>query len=373
VGTPNSDTVTVTGAANAKPPTGTVSFHVCGPLSSRSGCGAGGTAVGTASLSPGSGNTATATSPSFTPNSPGTWCFRADYSGDSNYHPSGDGSSGECFTVAMSDAPLATIASPRANATYRLGQVVAASYRCDEAAGGPGVASCAGTVANGSPIDTSTLGAHTFNVTARSYDGLSTTVVAGYKVAAPPSVAISSPAPGATYTRGQSIGVSFSCAEGSFGPGLALCSGPTAFPTSRTGTFAFTVTANSTDGQRSTRTVYFHIVLPSNRFKVSHLRRRRDGRITFQLTVPGAGTVNVLETAPGRPLRRRRATRLVMGRLHMTVRKAGTMQVTVKPNARGRSIAHQSPVATLIRLVVSYTPVNGTQRSATFSGRQIKP
>jgi hypothetical protein len=373
VRTPNADSVTVTGAANAKPPTGTVSFRVCGPLSSRSGCASGGTAVGTASLSPGSDNTATAGSPSFTPTSPGTWCFRADYSGDGNYHPSADDSSGECFTVAMSDAPLATIASPRANATYRLGQIVAASYRCDEAAGGPGVASCAGTVANGSPIDTSTLGAHTFSVTARSYDGLSTTVVAGYKVAAPPSVAISSPAPGATYTRGQSIGVSFSCAEGSFGPGLAMCSGPTAFSTSRTGTYAFTVTANSTDGQRSTRTVYFHIVLPSNRFKVSHLRRRRDGRITFQLTVPGAGTVNVLETAPARALPRSRAGRLVIARLHLTPRKARTIQVVVRPDARGRSIVRQRRFAALLRLAVMYTPTNGTLRSATFSGSQIRP
>ena len=49
-----SDSVTVTGNATGGTPTGSVSFSVCGPLSSASGCGSGGTSLGTASLSGGS-------------------------------------------------------------------------------------------------------------------------------------------------------------------------------------------------------------------------------------------------------------------------------------------------------------------------------
>jgi uncharacterized repeat protein (TIGR01451 family) len=58
--------------------------------------------------------------------------------------------------------PTVTVTSPAANATYQLNAVVAASYTCAD--GGSGVASCQGTVANGSAIDTSSTGTKTFTV-----------------------------------------------------------------------------------------------------------------------------------------------------------------------------------------------------------------
>jgi hypothetical protein len=45
-----------------------------------------------------------------------------------------------------------------------------------------GVASCAGTAANGANIDTSTLGSHTFTVTATDLSGNTTTATANYIV-----------------------------------------------------------------------------------------------------------------------------------------------------------------------------------------------
>jgi hypothetical protein len=50
-------------------------------------------------VSAGPDNTATATSPAFTPASGGYWCFAAYYSGDSNYAASDDTSTTECFDV----------------------------------------------------------------------------------------------------------------------------------------------------------------------------------------------------------------------------------------------------------------------------------
>jgi hypothetical protein len=67
--------------------------------------------------------------------------------------------------------------------------------------------------ANGALIDTSTRGPQSFSVTAVSKDGLSTTVIAGYTVAGPPSVWITSPADGAAYTLGAVVGVGYGRAE----------------------------------------------------------------------------------------------------------------------------------------------------------------
>jgi len=60
--------------------------------------------------------------------------------------------------------PTITITTPAANAAYILKQPVTASYGCTDSLSG--VATCVGTVPNGSPIDTATLGTKTFTVNA---------------------------------------------------------------------------------------------------------------------------------------------------------------------------------------------------------------
>jgi hypothetical protein len=63
------------------------------------------------------------------------------------------------------------------------------------APGGATVTACGGPVANGAPIDTSTLGSHTFTVNALDSDGATATQSAGYTVVAigTPIVAIGTP------------------------------------------------------------------------------------------------------------------------------------------------------------------------------------
>jgi hypothetical protein len=117
-----------------------------------------------------------------------------------------------------------------------------------------------------------------------------------------PSVSILSPSDGSTFTRGDVIGVSFVCAEDPFGPGLTSCSAPAGvLDTNKTGTFPFTVSATSLDGQTVAQTIHYKVVAPSNRFAVSHARPHPNGRVTLQLMVPGGGTVDIRETAPGAP------------------------------------------------------------------------
>ena len=83
---------------------------------------------------------------------------------------------------ADSDKPTANIARPKDGDSFKLDQVVNASYKCADKASGSGLASCVGSVPNGAPIDTSTLGEHSFTVTATDQAGNVTTTVSHYSV-----------------------------------------------------------------------------------------------------------------------------------------------------------------------------------------------
>jgi uncharacterized repeat protein (TIGR01451 family) len=162
-------------------------------------------------------------------------------------------------------APVtATITTPSDGATYTHGQSVSAAYSC---ATDPdfNVASCAGDVPNGSPIDTSTAGSFTFTVNAADDAGQTATATSHYQVlAAPPTATVTTPADGASYAQNQPLTASFACAPGAGGGVLASCVGPvangSAIDTSTTGTFTFKVTATDTDTQATSQTVTYKIV-----------------------------------------------------------------------------------------------------------------
>jgi hypothetical protein len=86
------------------------------------------------------------------------------------------------YTSTLAQLPVVAVSSPVFDASYKVGQVVRASYTCSPAQGGAAVRSCVGSVANGRAINTRSPGAHTFTVTATDALGQSNGVQLAYRV-----------------------------------------------------------------------------------------------------------------------------------------------------------------------------------------------
>jgi hypothetical protein len=153
--------------------------------------------------------------------------------------------------------PTVTLTTPAQAASYPQNAAVNASYSCvDETA----LSSCVGDVADGTPIDTATLGNHTFTVTATDAAGNIGSAVHDYVVVdvTAPSITITGPAEGATYSLNQTATATYSCADEAGGSGLATCTGTVAsgaaLSTSTAGPHTFTVNATDTAGNPSSAT-----------------------------------------------------------------------------------------------------------------------
>ena len=182
--------------------------------------------------------------------------------------------------------PTVTITTPADGAVFTVGQIVLADYACADEAGGSGVATCDGPVASGDPIDTS-LGTHTFTVSATDVAGNPGGATSTYLVTAPPdltspTVTIATPADGAVYAVGQIVLADYACADEAGGSGLATCDGPVAngdpIDTSL-GTHTFTVSATDVAGEPGDPHDVLHRAARPRWFTHTHSDlERRDGR-----------------------------------------------------------------------------------------------
>ena len=88
------------------------------------------------------------------------------------------------YTVVDTTPPVVTIATPADGASYLLGQQLTADYLCSDP-NGSGVHVCGGDVPDGSPLDTSTVGVHTFTVEAYDHADNEIEVTHTYQVVFP--------------------------------------------------------------------------------------------------------------------------------------------------------------------------------------------
>jgi hypothetical protein len=425
LGGSDTDTVTLSGNQAIGVPSGSVSFFVCGPLTSAAGCQSGGTPDGSADLGP----DASANSAPFTPHVVGTFCFRADYGGDSNFLASSDSSSSECFSVAKGDAQLSVTAGeatttmaagdtghavvtavaggprPTGSVTFFVCGPLPGPSPCGAGAGtrvGSGAVSLTprsgSTAVATSPVFKPTRpgtwclrveysGDGSYNASA---DGSSTDCFTVAQ-APPPSVQISAPVNGRRYAFGAVVRAHFGCQESSSGPGLASCDGTVAndslLATKTPGTHQLTVTARSLDGETSSQTATYtvlpdnHLTIPARHSHKLHggVKGAINGTISLHVRVPGPGVIDVLVTAwknnlaTGARLAQPAPHRFVYGRKHAVARHRGKVHLVIHPNRKGRLLLAHHRYRITLRVWVAFTPHNGTRRSTGIFGLHLGP
>jgi 6-phosphogluconolactonase (cycloisomerase 2 family) len=265
------------------------------------------------------------------------------------------------YTVVA--APTARITSPASGGVYAIGKSVTTSFSCAEASGGPGIASCTDSGSSRGPtgtLDTSTLGPHTYTVTAFSEDGGETTAALTYTVVGPPTITIAKPLAGGTYTRDSKVKASYSCQDAAPAPAIASCTGTVAngaaISTSKTGTHKLTVTATSSDGLTTTKTVSYKVVLPNNKFTITHVTVRGNGSVVVKVKLPGPGKLHAVLTAP---------KRLKVATGSARAKHSGDLTMTFAPTKSGLRLIRKGGSGAL---GVTYTPTGGVARTLTFPG-----
>jgi hypothetical protein len=115
---------------------------------------------------------------------------------------------------------------------------------------------------------------------------------------------------------------------------------------------------------------------PDNHFTVSSPRLRSDGRAGLSVTVPGPGSIDVLETAWDDNVAKMAVLepaphRFVFARAHQDALSAGELRLSVAPNRRGTVLVHHHRYRVTLRVWVTYTPIGGPPRSIGMDGLHL--
>jgi hypothetical protein len=191
----------------------------------------------------------------------------------------------------------------------------------------------------------------------------------------PPTLTVAHITNNAKYTFGETIKPTYSCAQASDPTALSDCSAADdlgnsiasggALKTKVPGAHVLTVTATSSDGL-STSDTFNYTVLADNRFTVSKVTAGKAGALSFQLRLPGAGSVKAVELA---------SKNITFGTFTTTVAEKRTLKVTIKPTRAGKkllvapsSTSSTAPIHVKVKLEITYTPKGGVKKTVTEHG-----
>jgi hypothetical protein len=115
----------------------------------------------------------------------------------------------------------------------------------------------------------------------------------------------------------------------------------------------------------------------SNHFTVSGVHTFADGTSKFRITVPGPGTIEVLETAPNDNLAHAATLlypvpeRIVFARKNLRASQTGTANVNITPTISGKQLLSHHRDRIVLRLWIAYTPTNGRPREIGVPGLHL--
>ncbi len=154
------------------------------------------------------------------------------------------------------DPVTITVTTPAEGGQYAQGSSLASDAGCS--APGSGIASCDYPAT----VDTSSVGAHTFVVSAADNEGHHATKTVHYTVVlvdqTPPTIVVSTPAVGANFALGASVSSVVACSDPG-GSGVASCLYPAMVDTAAAGAHQFKVTATDVAGNTATKTVGYTV------------------------------------------------------------------------------------------------------------------
>jgi hypothetical protein len=168
--------------------------------------------------------------------------------------------------------PVVDLRTPEDGAAVPRGAAVEVDFSCSDE-GGSGLVTCEGSVADGDPLDTSTLGDRAVTVTAVDGAGNRTVVTHTAHVvdAAAPTISLRTPADGAGYLLGADVTADYDCIDEEGGSGLASCEGdvPDGAPidTASVGAKTFTVHATDAAGGSATVTASYRVLYDFRGFR----------------------------------------------------------------------------------------------------------
>ncbi len=156
-----------------------------------------------------------------------------------------NGSAKSAVTYTVVAPPSIILTQPVNGQVFLQNTQATAQFSCS---GGIAPLTCSGSAQNNTALNTATVGAQTFTVTATDAHNQTVKEIVQYTVAAALSASITTPANNAVYDVNQQIKAQYVCSGGA---SPVSCAGPeangTAIDTSKTGTFTFSVMAQDAD------------------------------------------------------------------------------------------------------------------------------